>query len=83
MMTAAILIMFACSSAATMINLREHWIPFVWTLVEGTQNGYRNEFPDGRRSYRESERGFSMSTEWSVLQRVNVRISFHHCAATK
>jgi len=65
-MMAAILIMFSCSSAATMLNMRLHWTPFVWTLLEGSEHHSETIFPSWAIP------PMSPLLQWWALQRVNV-----------
>jgi len=64
-MMAAILVMFSCSSAATMLNMCRHWIPLVRDLVEGSTE-------NGPPSWTASDYLLSHSEVWWALQRINV-----------
>jgi len=61
-MLAAILIMFSCSSVATMFDMHRHWIPFVRDLAED----YDSSIPRPM---------LSPLLQWWILQRINVSSS--------
>jgi len=71
-MLAAILTMFACSSAATMYNMQNHWIPSVWEIAEGVSatNGYPGSDDGMPPSWNGTE--LSITVQWWTLQRFNV-----------